>query len=163
MVVPLPIYWYHSKSNWLRYNFAADSFYIMKLCSRLFVLYCPTCPKDSLLSGGGRLVRAKISGGSCRPWGIFFGLHRTRHILLHDSANCTVLRAVILTQYQRVTDRRRDRRNCCRYYSTCNASIVHAVKRSSITLNKNSTRAFQRAINQGSKPPLTSSKWGWIR
>ena len=24
---PLPIYWYHSKGNWLRYNFAADSFY----------------------------------------------------------------------------------------------------------------------------------------
>jgi len=26
---PLPIYSYHSKGNWLRYNFAADSFYIM--------------------------------------------------------------------------------------------------------------------------------------
>jgi len=43
---PLPIYWYHSKGNWLRYNFAADSFYIMKLCSRIFVLYCLNCPKD---------------------------------------------------------------------------------------------------------------------
>jgi len=30
----------------LRYNFAVDSFYIMKLCSRLFVLYCRNCPKD---------------------------------------------------------------------------------------------------------------------
>jgi len=30
----------------MRYNFAADSFYIMKLCSRLFVLYCRKCPKD---------------------------------------------------------------------------------------------------------------------
>ena len=30
-VIPLPIYWYHSKGNWMRYNFAADSFYIMKL------------------------------------------------------------------------------------------------------------------------------------
>jgi len=28
-----------------------------------------------------------------------------------------------------------------------------------ITLNKNSTRAFQRAIKQGSALPLTSSKW----
>ena len=28
------------------YNFAADSFYIMKLCSRLFVLDCRSCPKD---------------------------------------------------------------------------------------------------------------------
>jgi len=30
--------------------------------------------------------------------------------LLSDSAKCTVLRAVILTQYWRVTDRRTDRR-----------------------------------------------------
>jgi len=42
----LPIYWYHSKGNWLRYNFAADSFYIMKPCSRLFVHYCRSRPKD---------------------------------------------------------------------------------------------------------------------
>jgi len=28
------------------YNFAADSFYIMKLCSRLFVVYCRSHPKD---------------------------------------------------------------------------------------------------------------------
>ena len=28
-VVPLPIYWYHSKGNWLHYNVAADNFYIM--------------------------------------------------------------------------------------------------------------------------------------
>jgi len=27
------------------YNFAADSFYIMKLCSRLFVLHCRNRPK----------------------------------------------------------------------------------------------------------------------
>ena len=32
---PLPIYWYHSKGNWLHYNFTADSFYIMKLFRRL--------------------------------------------------------------------------------------------------------------------------------
>ena len=43
-----------------------------------------------------------------RPWGIFFGFYKTRHILLSDSANCTVLRAVILTQYRRVTDGRTD-------------------------------------------------------
>jgi len=28
------------------YNSAAESFYIMKLCSRLFVLCCRNCPKD---------------------------------------------------------------------------------------------------------------------
>ena len=33
-----------------------------------------------------------------------------RHILLSDNANCTVLRAVVLTQYRRVTDRRTDGR-----------------------------------------------------
>ena len=31
----------------MRYNFAADRFYIMKLCSRLFVLYCRSRPKDN--------------------------------------------------------------------------------------------------------------------
>jgi len=30
----------------MRYNFTADSFYIMKLSSRLFVLYCRSRPKD---------------------------------------------------------------------------------------------------------------------
>ena len=45
-VFPLPISWYHSKGNWLRYNLTADSFYVMKLCSRLFVLYCRSRTKD---------------------------------------------------------------------------------------------------------------------
>ena len=49
-----------------------------------------------------------ISGGRGRSWGIFFGFYKTRHVLLSDSANCTVLRAVVLTQYRRVTDRRTD-------------------------------------------------------
>ena len=154
------------------YNFAVDSFYIMKLCSRLFVLHCRSRPKydtsmhfdphfeevrcgvepwwmarwkalaefllsvvellfpsltvealqgkmcqNSLPSGGGRPLGAKISGGRGRPWGIFFGFYKTRHILLSNSAICTVLHAVVLTQYRRVTDRRTDRqsdgRNCC--------------------------------------------------
>ena len=46
--------------------------------------------------------------GRGRPWGIFVGFYKTRHILLSDSANCTVLRAVVLTQYRRVTDGRTD-------------------------------------------------------
>jgi len=46
VVATLPIYWYHTKGNLLRYNSAADSFDIMKLCSRLFVLYCRNCAKD---------------------------------------------------------------------------------------------------------------------
>jgi len=28
------------------------------------------------------------------------------------------------------------------------------------SVNKKSTRPFQRAVNQGWAPPLTSSKWG---
>jgi len=76
--------------------------------------------QDLLLSGGGRSVRAKISAGRGRPRGIFFGFYKTRHILLSDSANCTVLRTVVLTQYRRLTygrmdrqtDGRTDRRNC---------------------------------------------------
>ena len=147
------------------YNLAADSFYIMKLCSRLFVLHCRSRPKydrsrhfdpnfeevgggvepwlmalwkalaefllsviellflpltvealqgkmcqNSLPSGVGSSLGAKISGGRGRLWGIFFGFYKTRHILLSNGANCTVLRAVVLTQYWRVTDRRTDRR-----------------------------------------------------
>ena len=41
-VAPCQYIWYHSKGNWMRYNFAAD---IMKLCSRLFVLHCRSRPK----------------------------------------------------------------------------------------------------------------------
>jgi len=70
--------------------------------------------QNSLPSGVGRSLGAKISVGRGRPCGIFFGFYKTRHILLSNGANCTVfctvLRAVVLTQYRRVTDRRTDRR-----------------------------------------------------
>jgi len=56
----------------------------------------------------GRSVRAKISGGRGRPWGIFFGFYKTRHILLSNSAICTMLRAIVFTQYRRVTDGQTD-------------------------------------------------------
>jgi len=42
------------------------------------------------------------------PGVYFFGFYKTRHILLSDSANCTVLRAAVLTQDRRVTDRQTD-------------------------------------------------------
>ena len=51
----------------------------------------------------------KFHGGIGRPWGIFFGFYKTRHILLSNGANYTVLRAVVLTQYRGVTDRQTDR------------------------------------------------------
>ena len=56
--------------------------------------------------------------------GNIFCFYKTRHILLSNGANRTVLRAVVLTQYRRVTDRRTDRRNCCSEYSACNARAV---------------------------------------
>jgi len=56
----------------------------------------------------GRSLGAKISVGRGRPWGIFFIFYKTRHILLSDSAKCTVLRAVVLTQYRRATDGQTD-------------------------------------------------------
>jgi len=61
--------------------------------------------QNSLPSGVGRSLGAKISGGRVRPWKTFFGFYKTRHILLSNGANCTVLRAVVLTQYRCVTDR----------------------------------------------------------
>ena len=64
--------------------------------------------QNSLPSGVGRSLGAKMSGGRGRLWGIFFGFYKTRHILLCNGANCTVLRAVVLRQYRRVTDRRTD-------------------------------------------------------
>ena len=67
--------------------------------------------QNSLLSGGGRSLGAKISGGRVVPGEYFFGFYKTRHILLSDNANCTVLRAVVLTQYRRVSDGQTDRRS----------------------------------------------------
>jgi len=53
-----------------------------------------------------------LSQGFTGKWSslrnIFFGFYKTRHILLSDSANSTVLRAVVLTQYRRSTDRQAD-------------------------------------------------------
>ena len=64
--------------------------------------------QDSLLSGGAGQFERRFQGKG-RPWEIFFGLYKTRHILLSNSAKCTVLCAVVLTQYQRVTDGQTDR------------------------------------------------------
>ena len=46
--------------------------------------------------------------GKGRSWGIFFGFYKTRHILRSGSVKCTLLRAVVLTQYRRVSGRRTD-------------------------------------------------------
>ena len=66
-----------------------------------------TC-QDSLLSGEGRSLEPRFRGEGVVPGEYFFGLYKTKHILLSDSANCTVLRAVVLKQYRRVTDGQTD-------------------------------------------------------
>jgi len=59
-----------------------------------------TC-QNSQPSGMGRSLWAKISGRRGRPWGIFFGFYKTRHILLSKGESCIVLCAVVLIQYRR--------------------------------------------------------------
>jgi len=81
--------------------------------------------QNSLPSGGGRSLAAKISGGKGRSWGIFFGFYKTRHILLHDSANYTVLRAVVLTHLP-ACDGRTDGQSDG--IAACNASIAEHCK-----------------------------------
>ena len=53
-------------------------------------------------------ILPKFQGEGVVPGEYFFGFYKTRHILLSNGANCTVLRAVVLTQYRRVTDGRTD-------------------------------------------------------
>ena len=50
------------------YNFVADSFYIMKLCSRLFVLYCRSRPKDDKSRQFDRHYE-EVRGG-VEPWSV---------------------------------------------------------------------------------------------
>jgi len=84
--------------------------------------------QNSLPSREGRSLGAKISGGMGRLWGIFFGFYKSRHILLSDSASCTVLRAVVLTQYRRETDGQTDRQtDGIAIASTVRASIKASI------------------------------------
>ena len=97
----------------LRFSMIADT---ARITNVRFIIYLftvealqgKTC-QNLQPSGVGRSLLAKISGGRGRPWGIFFGFYKTRHILLSNSENCIVLCPVVLTQYRRVTDGRTDR------------------------------------------------------
>jgi len=52
----------------------------------------------------GQVTLRQNFRGKGSSLGNIFGSFKTRHILLSNGANCTVLRAVVLTQYRRVTD-----------------------------------------------------------
>jgi len=69
-------------------------------------LQVKTCKTRCLQEGVGQL-EPRFQGKLSSLWNIF-GFYKTRHILLSDSANSTVLRVVVLTQYRRVTDGRTD-------------------------------------------------------
>jgi len=122
-----------------------------------------TC-QNSLLSGPGRSVRAKISGGRGRPWRIFFGFYKTRHILLSEGANCTVLPAVVFTQYWHVTDGRTDSQtdrqtDCRRQYSACNASIALAVR---CTVTTHTAMIVTTPKSNGASPWMPAPwHWSW--
>ena len=73
-----------------------------------FGLWTRMGPRNHVLDGS----RSPMGRGNFKGKGHVFGFYKTRHILLSDSVNCTVLRAVVLTQYRRVTDGQADRRNC---------------------------------------------------
>ena len=66
------------------------------------------CVKTRCLQDGVGHLEPIFQGEGVVPEEYFFDFYKTRHILLSDSANCTVLRAVVLTQYRRMTDRRTD-------------------------------------------------------
>jgi len=110
-------------ARWIaRVEFLLSVIEVLFLSLTVEALQGKTCQNSQPL-GVGRSLCAKISAGRGRPWGIFVGFYKTRHILLSNGANCancTVLCAAVLTQYRRVTDRRTDgrtggqtdRRNC---------------------------------------------------
>ena len=98
---------------WLMARWKAHVEFLLNVIELLFLSFtvealqgkmCQT--QNSLPSGGGRSLGAKISGEGFVSGDYCFGFYKTRHILLSDSANCTVLCAVVLTLYRRVTDRR---------------------------------------------------------
>jgi len=67
--------------------------------------------QNSMPSGGGRSLGAKISGGRGRPWGIFFGFYKTRHILLVFKARLLFEEKEIRYVRHKTSHRRKSREN----------------------------------------------------
>jgi len=70
--------------------------------------YKAKCVKNCCFQEGVGQFEPRFQGKGS-SLGNIFGFYKTRHILLSDSANCTVLHEVVLTQYWHVSDRRTDR------------------------------------------------------
>jgi len=89
------------------YDFLFSVIELFSLALTVEALQGKTC-QDSLLSGGVGQFEPRFRGKGSSP-GNIFGFYKTRHTLLSDSAYCTVLRAVVLTEYRRVTDKQTGR------------------------------------------------------
>ena len=92
------------------YDFLFVIIELFSLALAVEALQGKTC-QDSLLSGRVGHFEPRFQGKRS-SLGNIFGFYKTRHILLSDSANCIVLRAVVLTQYRACdgqTDRQTDR------------------------------------------------------
>jgi len=70
--------------------------------------YKAKCVKTLCLQKWVSHLEPKFQGEGVVTGEYFCSFYKNRHILLSNSANCTVLRAVVLTQYRRVTDRQTD-------------------------------------------------------
>ena len=73
-----------------------------------------------------------------------FNFYKTRHILLSHSANCTVIRAVVLTQHRRVTDGRTDGQMDGQTDGTAVASTALAMRRAEKKTNSNELKTNKR-------------------
>ena len=82
----------------------------------------------------GRSLGAKISGEGVVHGEYFFGFYKTRHILLSDSADCTVLYAVVLTDGR--TDERTDGQTDGIAVASTALAMRRAIKRVSLRSGK---------------------------
>ena len=71
-----------------------------------------TCQNSQLQEWVGHF-EPKFQGEGVVPGEYFLVSTKLDIFSAINGANCTVLRAVVLTQYRRVTDGQTDRRNCC--------------------------------------------------
>jgi len=79
------------------------------------------------------------------PGEYFFGFYKTRHILLSDSANCTVLHAVVWTQYRALSAC--DRRTVRQTDGTAVASTARALQRA-VKMNGTMKDTVRRLLNE---------------
>ena len=99
---------------WLMARWKAPVEFLLSVIELLFLsvtveaLQGKTCQNSLLYQEGVGHLEPRFQGEGVVPGEYFFGFYKTKYILLYDSANSTVLRAVVLTQYRRVTDGQTD-------------------------------------------------------